>query len=535
MADNSFQHDTHLLGLVEAATAAAADHETQLSQALRDHLDVPEEQQGQVVAGDSGYPPINDEGQEPTRKKRRTAGETTSPEGVPADVVNTPRPALPQSPAVIHSASALFREPSSSSKKWTRPPMSKLYTSLELSTENFLYLQAEAKAYMLDPAHPERQDTVGERGKGDGDLVKLRLWNTCKDFLSDLGNGEKYFGESVTNPEGDIRTMVWPRDSAGIIKQVIPLMRRMVTNERQRQYAIESRKPGAKSPNKSEPKLSKYSRIGLTHLSEKEIGTLAVPDLLGDNCIPASIDSAMWFKDYNKDNALEDFYQRSALAEANFRILVANIDGHCRFFHQEDPAPCFDECQSAAIERLLTWDKLGTSTASFTIDPRIWLSDLFLHVRNSLALHEVWPNVQPDVPQTGYAEASAEDHPTSIEAHQPAMASMEGTKGPLTLVINLVSSDPPLSATSYSNTLKRTHPPFTLARDDAPDLKALRSRLKKHYAGEASIKAPREFEIKVWLPDGLVPVRNDGEWAVALLSAEMVGWMDGELRVLVEI
>ena len=120
--------------------------------------------------------------------------------------------------------------------------MSKLYTSLELSPENFLHLQATAKSYMLDPGHPERRDCVGQRGKGDSELVKMRLWNCVARFLDDEGHGQCYFGEEVPGDGGAKRTMSWPRDRSKIIGAVIPLLRRMVTNERQRQYAVESRK-----------------------------------------------------------------------------------------------------------------------------------------------------------------------------------------------------------------------------------------------------------------------------------------------------
>ncbi|KAH0559702.1 hypothetical protein GP486_003787 [Trichoglossum hirsutum] len=112
--------------------------------------------------------------------------------------------------AGVHSAAALFRRPSASSKKYTRPPMSKLFSSLELSPENFLRLQAAAKGFMLDKNYPERQNCVGSRGKGDTDMVKLRLYNCVKEFLEKEGNGEKFFGKNVI-PEGNRkRRFVWP-------------------------------------------------------------------------------------------------------------------------------------------------------------------------------------------------------------------------------------------------------------------------------------------------------------------------------------
>ncbi|KAF1913787.1 hypothetical protein BDU57DRAFT_502602 [Ampelomyces quisqualis] len=172
--------------------------------------------------------------------------------------------------AGVHSAAALFRRTSEkpTTRKYTRPPMSKLFMSLQLSPENFLQLQAQAKAYMLDTAHPERQNCVGNRGKGDTDMVKLRLFKCVKDFL-DEGSGKQFFGENVEKlgetdaieaaralgedrvPESDER-LVWPRDGNKIISLVTPLMRRMVTNERQRKYAIETRKGGAKKKDKDD-------------------------------------------------------------------------------------------------------------------------------------------------------------------------------------------------------------------------------------------------------------------------------------------
>jgi hypothetical protein len=37
------------------------------------------------------------------------------------------------------------------------------------------------------------------------------------------------------------------------------------------------------------------------------------------------------------------------------------------------------------------------------------------------------------------------------------------------------------------------------------------------------------------LPDGLWAVQSEKDWAIALLSADTVDWMDGEMKVLVEV
>ncbi|KAI9740671.1 MAG: hypothetical protein M1818_004635 [Claussenomyces sp. TS43310] len=141
--------------------------------------------------------------------------------------------------AGVHSAAALFRRPSSASKKYTRPPMSKVFTSLELSAESFLHMQAAAKAYMLDPEHSERKDCVGSRGGGDGTMVRLKLFECVRYFMDDLGWGERCWGRNAQGAE--YRTLSWPRTSNRIISLATPLLRRIVTNERQRLYAIETR------------------------------------------------------------------------------------------------------------------------------------------------------------------------------------------------------------------------------------------------------------------------------------------------------
>lgn len=43
------------------------------------------------------------------------------------------------------------------------------------------------------------------------------------------------------------------------------------------------------------------------------------------------------------------------------------------------------------------------------------------------------------------------------------------------------------------------------------------------------------WKVRVWLPDGLVAVENAKDWTIALLSADTVEWMDGDLKVLVEV
>lgn len=90
--------------------------------------------------------------------------------------------------------------------------MSKLFMSLELSSEQFCHLQAAAKVYMLDERYPERSNCVGTRDKRDTDLIRLKLFECVKAFLEDEGWAERYF--STANSEnGQTRKLKWPQMS----------------------------------------------------------------------------------------------------------------------------------------------------------------------------------------------------------------------------------------------------------------------------------------------------------------------------------
>lgn len=284
----------------------------------------------------------------------------------------------------MHSAAALFRQPSSN-KKHTRPPMSKLFTSLELSPENFLQLQAAAKTYMLDDNHPERRDCVGQRGKGDSEMVKLRLWNCVRHFLEAEGHGERFFGENAINEGVGRRTYIWPRDQSRIISLVIPLLRRMVTNERQRQYAIETRKGGGTDerrrrkteegfPSASPPRYPTEDHLQMhaQHPSIPEEFTPAphtapsistpqpqpnmqvgLTGLLLDG-YPTDWEAVARSYDlYNHDLELDNLWSLSGLQQPDWRGLVAAIDSHYQVFHHGDfdcPRPCEDQNINRILE-----------------------------------------------------------------------------------------------------------------------------------------------------------------------------------------
>jgi len=292
LGETEAEDHAQLQGLVEAATSAAAQeqirqqsqhhqHQHQLPVFASTHQD-PHDNSEQDLAtllrdnsavtkrkrSISHDPPIDPSTslttpvqERPKRQKRATRSTPNAEDAGDQSMHMFQQPMdsphqLDARAAGVHSAAALFRPPSDSSKKYTRPPMSKLFSSLQLSPENFLHLQAAAKKFMLDPEHPERQTYVGNRGKTDGEMGKLDLHKCVRKFLETGGWGQKYFSEDAPPPgdgdgdgsvENNRRRFYWPAESDRIVALCTPLLRRMVTNERQRQYAVESRKGGGKA------------------------------------------------------------------------------------------------------------------------------------------------------------------------------------------------------------------------------------------------------------------------------------------------
>lgn len=424
----SYTTDNHLAGLVEAATAAAGqnvgwaqpeDGESAMpgeARAMQNQLDgytvgmqlddgfgnqsntanhhflqIPSHggqasaNGGRHIAPTGGSVPPT-EGDHSGRKRKRgdpnvdpaiTANPTFVPNGAGSNEqgpahqdglhLKGPPPHVSNARAAgVHSAVALFRQPSATSKKYTRPPMSKLFASLELSPENFLHLQAAAKAYMLDDNHPERRDCVGQRGKGDTEMVRLRLWNCVSEFLDKEGNGPRFFGENIVNEGMGPRQMIWPRDDQKIISLMMPLLRRMVTNERQRQYAIESRKGGngdekkRKSAEAQTPKASSSeTAMQFEQSTNSGIGMLNL--LVGG--YPSDWESiSQSYDSYNQDYRLDNLGSISGLSHPDWLGLVAVVDCHYQIDHHGNSAECDQPCEDCMINHIVSADSVANAS-----------------------------------------------------------------------------------------------------------------------------------------------------------------------------
>lgn len=593
MSDDRYPSDTQFAGLVEAATAAAdqeihwsnnadpANLEPRLPyEGYGDHVPMNDAQNAAQTGQYSDTYPSESVGPS-TRKRKRAVEKIAAQYDEEAPSITSPyqtQTATNQSTIAPPSAAALFRQPLASTKKYTRPPIRKLYSSLELSPENFLHLQSAAKGYMLDEDHPERRDTIGQRGRGDTDLVKLKLWNFVKEFLDDLGNGRKFFGEHVPGAEGQpARTMFWPQDAEQIIKACVPVLRRMVTNERQRQYALEARKGGADAQelrhgeNSTRPhSQSAQSTTGTNKTTRKDNMELEILDLLNDSCIPGNDEAAYWFDEHGRHPIFSNVQSLSSLNERDYRILVANIDGHYRILHQFDSSQCKEDCEAQTIERLLGWDRLYSAEVTHDVHER--KAQMFLLIRQLCDLiraHSHTQDLHANTEDESHGDREARD-PTlqppmankaetfkrktrSGKQPEPRFASKPVTKarnGVLDLHINLVSTAAPSTPSSLNST-KRLAPPFSINAVAVPNLNVLSTKIEEHYgmnlrnlllldpsssAGQVSTGSEAiKMNIRVWLPDGLVRIRDDGEWMVALLSAEMIEWMDNEAKILVDL
>ena len=93
---------------------------------------------------------------------------------------------------------------------------------------------------------------------------------------------------------------------------------------------------------------------------------------------------------------------------------------------------------------------------------------------------------------------------------------------------------------------KRILPPLDLPASQCNHANAVKQLVLRRYPGQipgvsftegsdaAAQHAVADWKLRVWLPDGLTPVQSERDWTIALLSADTVDWMDGELKLLVE-
>ena len=462
----------------------------------------------------------------------------------------------------LRSASALFRRTTNSSKKYTRPPMSKLFTSLELSPEGFLQLQAAAKAYMLDESYPDRKETVGQRGKGDSELVKLRLWTCVKDFLESEGNGKRFFGRNVPGDDGFSRTMFWPTHKNDIITAVTPLLRRMVTNERQRQYAVETRRTG----NPGAECLTKRRKID--HDESRMLEAQLSPE--SDPCNQRLTYHELFHNIYGVDppedivlmkhrngplfSQVDELSLQFGLSQTTLDGLIGIADYHLRVIHgcrMHEDSRCNRSCEEKLIECILGTGYLDC--ADYSEMPRFsscgdhqsyetsTLPSKQLTMQGpSVLLHELFRTIAKSVGKQSSHESSSRQSPRPY--NKAVLSDIGGASIlPSTRSLNIVEA-PGLnlegSIMLHVNLMregKRLYGCLDIVATVSTELNAIFEHVDVRAAArkvEANLQAGK---IMVMLPEGLVPVAENDQWRAALVIVRSNDWMDNELTVLIEL
>ncbi|KAI9817743.1 MAG: hypothetical protein M1827_000862 [Pycnora praestabilis] len=478
--------------------------------------------------------------------------------------------------AGVHSAAALFRRPSASSKKYTRPPMSKLFTSLELSPENFLHLQAGAKSYMLDLSHPERQNCVGNRGKGDTDMVKLRLYSCVKDFLETEGCGEKYFGKDVVNEGMGQRKFTWPEQKNRIIGLVTPLLRRMVTNERQRQYAIESRKGGVSTTNDKKRKIEEIGSPShhMTNAELEQESYTQHDSLTGPRENGTSVQADYASGDLDDPSTTIQIFGLGTLSGLNpedWQRIVAAVQDHIRG-HLNGRSECEgqrDACQKSVLEIEISegiLDKSNWGTAPGDTDDDKYtalliLRDLFELISTP---HPLGESQRPVVVEA--REKNTKDHPTpnvprpskkqklSTTLTSRPIASMRSSRsqGPQESASQLLHGSVALPPTPTDSAIvegrwsssaqltlhinivkedKRVVPRFDLPADDCPDIETLKHKIAEYDPTELAAGA----QLQIHSISGMQAISDTNALRSAITLAKQKDWLDGILTVVVDL
>lgn len=558
------ENGAQLAGLLEAVNSA-----TGREGASTEHGDTNPQSLRDVIPHDN-FPPATLVNQLGKRKRTDSPGETVNdaskrakqgheppshinPFTTPETSSQPPAPTSTARAAGVHSAAALFRSPAASTaKKYTRPPMSKLYSSLRLSPEDFLHLQASAKSYMLDPAHPERQDCVGSRAKGDTDMVKLKLFNCVRDFLAE-GAGERWFpdnspvggelgtvsGNGHENPE----RWIWPRDGNQIVSLVTPLMRRMVTNERQRMYAIETRKGGGTKKTKDDA-VNGFS-------SEHQDGSAMQVDSSWPDQ-QHELDPSLTAPplEQKSPTVVQDEGHPPTPPAAPFHNAPAQVEAAL-----PTAAPPPPNCATNVLQfiflrnqaRLLRFDWPNPDRSPFHV-----------HMTFTKLVHTIVEHVQGirGVDDSAYhAGASVEDS-TAVElATQKAKAAPVATNGSPTHRPDQHHDavDPLHGAEDLGDNPTTDHPLNTASDEDHSE--RLRREIEiqmGHGSGQDPVNAANSQQpldsvqlhpsfadfritVKALTPTGLVSIEREGDWEDAKVGVANAPWLEGCLRVVVDM
>lgn len=130
--------------------------------------------------------------------------------------------------------------------------------------------------------------------------------------------------------------------------------------------------------------------------------------------------------------------------------------------------------------------------------------------------------------------AQGQDHQFHPHTQPTTNTCTATTQNPTYLRINIIQHG------------KRILPRLDLPAGQCPDVDTVKQTIIRRYPSlngsdniehtpQQAREAAASWKIKAWLPQGVITVQADKEWTIALLTADTTEWMDGDLKVLVEI
>jgi len=260
-----------------------------------------------------------------------------------------------------------------------------------------------------------------------------------------------------------------------------------------------------------------------TDLEPSELGLL---DLVLDGYPTDWNVVARNYNQYNEDYQLDNLWSISGVPQPDWRGLVAAVDSHYQVVHHGMAYSCLQHCEDGNLNRIMSSDALshlswrvgGTGKARTEFASSI-TRDISHIIRTNLGgAGDTSSSPQPLLTSNSIpCHLSQLPHPdfVPLPVAGPATAAIAS---PITLRISVIQNG------------KRIFPCINVLADKCPGLDSLKQLLPQVLAPSFS-----NSPFKVWLPEGLVPVQNDGEWTIAQLSAGAVEWMDGELRVILDL
>lgn len=101
-------------------------------------------------------------------------------------------------------------------------------------------------------------------------------------------------------------------------------------------------------------------------------------------------------------------------------------------------------------------------------------------------------------------------------------ASLPSDASPVLLKVNVVRTE--------DGVQRRVVPELDISSADAPTVEQFYTELKKRYE-----ELPQAPKVKTWQADGMSIIHDNVEWLSSQLAVGMHEWMDGQLKILVEV